>query len=72
MPCLRLFTCGSVFPETKVAAKVKRQVWTTTAVDAFFEGLYQVSELSIGTCVVVVHHSLVMLPNQMVLPHEQA
>ena len=37
-----MFISGSVFLETKVAARVKRQVWTKTAVDAFFEGLYQV------------------------------
>ena len=32
-----------VFSEPKVVAKVKRQVWTAAATDAFFEGLCQVS-----------------------------
>ena len=31
-----------VFSEPKVVAKVKRQVWTAAATDAFFEGLCQV------------------------------
>ena len=33
-----------VFSEPKVVAKVKRQVWTAAATDAFFEGLCQVSQ----------------------------
>ncbi len=37
------FAFGYIYTDSKVAgAKVKRQAWTATVTDAFFEGLYQV------------------------------